>query len=153
LKADRSNVTFCFSLRVTHLYLYLVMSTSMVGYVFQEYPKWVGSVLVQDAAEEKTLRVAMAQAAVETRPTKLARPPSAVALRMRRTRTRKKEGRRAINLDISVAQVEALAAAGFLDHAMRDDAVEVARGVGRLMDGLPRSGPIATAPMPAKATA
>ena len=112
----------------------------MAGYVFQEYPKWVGSVLVQDVAEEKTLRVGMTQAAVETRPTKLARPPSAVALRMRRTRTRKKEGRRAINLDISVAQIEALAAAGFLDLAMRDDAVEVARGVGRLMDRLARSG-------------
>jgi hypothetical protein len=38
----------------------------MAGYVFQEYPKWIGSLLVQDAAEEKTLRVAMAQAAVET---------------------------------------------------------------------------------------
>jgi hypothetical protein len=119
----------------------LVMSTSMAGYVFQEYPKWVGSVLVQDAAEEKTLRVATAQAAVETRPTKLARRPSAVALRMRRTRTRKKEGRRAINLDISVAQIEALAAAGFLDPALRDDAAEVARGVGRLMNYVTRPTP------------
>jgi hypothetical protein len=91
-------MAFYFSLRVEHICMYKpVMSTLMVGYVFQEYPKWVGSLLVQDAAEEKTLRVAMAQAAVETRPTNLGRPPSAVALRMRRTRERKKEGRRAIN--------------------------------------------------------
>lgn len=112
----------------------------MAAYVFQEYPKWVGDVLVQDAAAEKTLRAAMAQAAVETRSPKLAHPPSAVALRMRRTRTRRKEGRRSISLDISIAQIEALAAAGLLDTALREDPVEVARGVGRLMDRLARSG-------------
>jgi hypothetical protein len=59
---------------------------------------------------------------------------------MRRTRTRKKEGKQTILCDISAAQIEALAAAGFLDLVLRDNAVEVARGIGRLMDRLARLG-------------
>jgi hypothetical protein len=117
-------------------------------YVFQEYPKWVGDVLVQDEAQERahlltlaeTRRVAVAQ---------LTTAPSAAAVRMRRSRERRHEGKRSIPCDISAAQIDMLAAAGFLDLALWDNAVEVARGVGRLMDGLARrSGPVATAPVP-----
>jgi hypothetical protein len=66
-------------------------------------------------------------------------PPSPAAIRMQRSRERRREGKRTIPCDISTAQIEALASAGFLDRAMRDDAVEVAHGVGRMIDHLTRS--------------
>jgi hypothetical protein len=110
----------------------------LAGYVFQEFPKWVGDVLVQDAAEERALRgvIDTTQAAVADVTTS----PSAAAARMRRSRERRRDGKRTIVCDISAAQIEALTAAGFLDLALQQDKIEVARGIGRLMDRLARSG-------------
>jgi hypothetical protein len=65
---------------------------------------------------------------------------SPAAIRMQRSRERRREGKRTIRCDISTAQIEALASAGFLDTALRDDPVEVARGVRRLIDRLAGSG-------------
>jgi hypothetical protein len=122
----------------------------LATYVFQEYPKWVGGVLVQDADEERAHLLGLAEtrrAAVA----QLATAPSAAAVRMRRSRERRREGQRTILCDISAAHIEALAAGGFLDLALREDTIEVARGVGRLMDRLVRSGPVATVAVLAKA--
>jgi hypothetical protein len=105
----------------------------MAAYVFQEYPKWVGDVLVENAAEERAHLLAAGVAVAVAQPSDV---PSPAAIRMQRSRSRRREGKRTIPCDISTAQIEALAAAGFLDPAMRDVAAEVARGVGRLMDHL-----------------
>jgi hypothetical protein len=95
---------------------------------------------------EKTKRAPHAKAvapavAVSPQP---AGPTSAAAVRMRRARARRREGKRTIRCDLSGAQIDALAGAGFLDPAKQDDAAELAWGVGRLMDGLTRSVPVAT---------
>ena len=111
---------------------------------FQEYPKYVGDVVVQNAAEELAHRAALAEAAAAARAEKLARPPSPAAIRMRRTRQRRREGKLPIRWDISADQIKWLAEAGFLDPAKRNDAAEVARGVGRLMDHVTQSGQGAT---------
>lgn len=62
------------------------------------------------------------------------RPPSSSGERMRRMRERQRGGRRAIILDVTPGQVEALVQAGHLEPAKRDDAGEIARSVGRLLD-------------------
>ncbi len=51
-------------------------------------------------------------------------------------RERQRNGLRPIALDISGAQIEALVRAGVLDASMRDDAAEIALGVGRLVERL-----------------
>ncbi len=94
----------------------------MDRYVPIEYPKWVCGVEVQNAAEELAHRAALAEAAAAARAEKLARPPSPAAVRMRRTRARRGEGKLAIRWGLSAAQIEALVLAGFLDPANRDDA-------------------------------
>jgi hypothetical protein len=45
----------------------------MACYLFQEYPKWVGDALFQDASEDRALRAA--EPAAETRVTEHIRPP------------------------------------------------------------------------------
>lgn len=109
----------------------------MGGYVFQEFPKWVGDVIVENAAEERARLLAGGVAVAVAQPSNA---PSPAAIRMRRSRERRREGKRTILCDISTTQIEALAAAGFLDTALRDDLVEVARGVRRLIDRLIGSG-------------
>ena len=111
----------------------------MLNYVPIEYPKWVDGVLVQNAAEEQAHRETLAEAAEAARATELARPPSPAAIRMQRTRERRREGKMSIRCDISSDQIGALAEAGFIDPAMRNDPAEVARGVCRLLDRLDRS--------------
>jgi hypothetical protein len=112
----------------------------MAAYVPIEYPKWVDGVVVQNAAEEQALRAsregpAPSPVALAEKP---ARPTSA-AIRMRRSRQRRREGKQTVRWDISTAQIETLAAAGFLDPATRDDAAEWARVFDRVLDHLARS--------------
>jgi len=158
----------------------------MPPYVPIEYPKWVGGVLVHDAAEELALRAAREDAspagtvqaappppetttaeqmhidaprarlvallALRAAPSPVARaekraqPPSPAAIRMRRTRERRREGKQSARWDISTAQIETLVAAGFLDPAKRDDAAEWARGFERVLDHLALSVQGATLP-------
>jgi hypothetical protein len=103
----------------------------MHNYVPIEYPKWVGGVLVRNAEEERALQAMLSEAAEAARAAEPTRPPSPAAIRMQRTRERRRAGKMSIRCDISAAQIEALATAGFIDPAMRDDAVEVARAVCR----------------------
>jgi hypothetical protein len=112
----------------------------MPDYIPIEYPKWVDGVLVRNAEEEQAHRAALAEAAEVARATQLTRPPSPAGIRMRRTRERRREGRMSIRCDISEVHIEALAKAGLIEPAMRDDAAEVARGVCRSLDRLTRSG-------------
>jgi hypothetical protein len=112
----------------------------MPNYIPIEYPKWVSGVLVQNAEEEQAHRAALAEAAAEALAAERARSPSPAAIRMHRTRERRREGRLSIRCDISAAQIEALVEVGLIDAALRDDPVEVARGVCRSLDRLIRSG-------------
>jgi len=112
----------------------------MHTYIPIEYPKWVDGVIVRNAEEERLHREALNEAATAARAAELARPPSPAGIRMRRTRERRREGRMLIRCDVSTEQIEALAKAGFIDPAMRDDAAEVARGVCRFLDRLDLSG-------------
>ena len=112
----------------------------MKGYVPFEYPKWIGDVLVRNSAEESALRGTPAKVVAAVRATELARPPSPAGLRMRRTRERRRESKLSIRCEISTVHIEALANAGFIDPAMRDDRAEVAQAVGRSLDCLSRSG-------------
>jgi len=112
----------------------------MSNYIAIEYPKWVDSVLVRNAEEERARREVLNEAAAAARAAELARPPSAAGIRMRRTRGRRREGKLSIRCDISTDQIEALSKAGFIDPAMRNDLAEVAQGVCRLLDRLSRSG-------------
>jgi hypothetical protein len=107
-----------------------------MNYVPVEYPKWVGDVMVNSEAEERSLRDASPPVPEPDL------PPASVAIRMRRSRRRQREGKRSILCDVSTSQIEALVTAGFIDPAMRHDTAEVARGVGRLMDQVTRSVPV-----------
>jgi hypothetical protein len=112
----------------------------MPNYVPIEYPKWVGGVLVRNADGERAHRAALTKAADAARAAEHARPPSPAAIRMQRTRERRRKGKMSLRFDISAAQIEALAMVGFIDPTMRDDAAEVARGICRALDRLNRSG-------------
>ena len=116
----------------------------MLGYIPVEYPKWVAGVVVQNKSEEEARLTKLAEAAAEARAAKRARPLSPAGVRMRRTRERRREGKQTIRCDISTDQIEALTKAGFIDPAKQNDRAEVARGVGRLLDGLARSDPVVT---------
>jgi hypothetical protein len=122
----------------------MLMGPIMVGCVFQEYPKWVRGVVVQNEAEERAQLAATAAltGAAEATQTPPSRSPAAI--RMRLSRERRRDGKRTILYDISADQIEALALAGYIDPAKRDDAAEVARGVGRSLERLTRSGQGAT---------
>jgi len=130
----------------------------MAAYRFEEFPKWINGVVVESAAEERAHLATKAdqcdpatplvadgfphraenpQAVVVPHPSNL---PSSAAVRMKRSRERRRNNTRVISFDISASQINALAVAGFLDPTKRDKAVEVARGVGRLMDRLARQG-------------
>ena len=106
----------------------------MNNHVPIEYPKWVDGVLAQNAEEEREHRSALAKVAEMARAAEFAKPPSPAGIRMRRTRERRREGKVSIRCDISADQIEALAKAGFIDPAMRDDPAEVARGICRSLD-------------------
>jgi hypothetical protein len=108
----------------------------MTGYIWREFPKWVFNVLVTNAEEERAVRETLASPPVPEPD----RPASSVAVRMQRSRDRRREGKQAILLDVSIAQIEALVTAGLLDPLSRSDVAEVARAVGRLLDR--RSSPI-----------
>ena len=114
----------------------------MQGYIPIEYPKWVDGVVFQNVAEEEAHLASLAESAASVRADELARPTSPATIRMRRTRERRREGKLSIRCDISTVQIEALAEAGFIDPVMRDDAVEVARGIGRMMECLSRLGQV-----------
>lgn len=111
----------------------------MKVYLPIEYPKWFGDVLVQNADEEQAHRKTVANVAEVTRATELAPPPSSASIRMHRTRERRREGKLSIRCDVSMEHIEALAEAGLIDPAMRDDATEVALGVIRAIDRLTQS--------------
>jgi hypothetical protein len=112
----------------------------MAGCGFQEYPKWVGDVVVQNEAEDRAQLAAIAALTCPAEATQTPPLRSPAAVRMRRSRERRRDGKRTILCDILADQIEALALAGFIDPAKRDDAAEGARGVGRLVEGLTRSG-------------
>jgi hypothetical protein len=65
----------------------------MAAYVFQEFPKWVGDVLVENAAEERALLLAEGVAVAVDQPSNV---PSPAAIRMQRSRERRREGKRTI---------------------------------------------------------
>jgi hypothetical protein len=115
------------------------MESVMRSYVPIEYPKWIDGVVVQNAAEEQTLRATMPEPAAAVGAAESAPTPSAAGIRMRRTRERRREGKLSIRCDVSIAQIEALALAGYIDPALRDDIGEVARGVAKAMDFVTRS--------------
>ncbi|HEY4044451.1 MAG TPA: hypothetical protein VGM32_21770 [Rhodopila sp.] len=94
----------------------------MAGYVFHEYPKWVGDVLVENAAEERAHRLTLADGMGSAAFAPPVNTPSPAAIRMRRSRERRREGKRTIRCDISIAQIDALGAIGLLDATIRDDA-------------------------------
>lgn len=107
---------------------------------FQEYPKWIGNVVFNDATEEAA-HLATLGACVDATPIAPVQSlPSPAAIRMRRTRERQRENKRVILCDISEVQIEAMVMAGFLDPVRRNDAAEVARGVGHLLDRVVTAG-------------
>jgi hypothetical protein len=108
-----------------------------------EYPKWIDGVLVRNTVEEAH-RAAWAEETEAIRAAERARPPSLAGIRMRRTRERRREGKLSIRSDVSLAHIEDLAQAGFIDPALQGDAAEIARGIGRLMDQVTRSVPAIT---------
>jgi hypothetical protein len=122
----------------------MLIGSLMAGCGFQEYPKWVGDVVVQNEAEERAQLAATAALTGAAEATQIIPSRSRAAIRMRRSRERRRDGKRTILYDISADQIEALALAGFIDPAKRDDAAEVARGVGRSLERLTRSGQGAT---------
>lgn len=101
----------------------------MAGYVFQDYPKWIGDVVVQNEADERTHRAALAEAMGAVVAAQLPEPLSAAAIRMRRSRQRRRDGYRTIHFDISDPQLDALVQTGFVDAAKRSDASELASGL------------------------
>jgi hypothetical protein len=109
-------------------------------YVFQRYPIWVDGVIVHDEAEELAHRTALAEAAADARRAALAQPPSSAALRMRRSRQRRRDGYVRVQFNITARQVEMLVAAGHIQSAAIVDATDVARGIVRLLDGLGSQG-------------
>jgi hypothetical protein len=111
----------------------------MSNYVPIEYPKWVDGILIQNASEERAHRAALTEAVEVARAAEPARPPSPAAIRMQRTRERRRAGRMSIRFDISASQVEALVSEGMIDPARRNDPAEVARGISRSLDRLKRS--------------
>jgi hypothetical protein len=117
----------------------MLTGSFMAGCGFQEYPKWVGDVVVQNEAEERAHLAATG--ALTTAAEAAQTPPSPAAIRMRRSRERKRDGKRTIRFDIQAAHVDALILAGWLDQSTRDDMAEAACGLNRLLDKLaaPRS--------------
>jgi hypothetical protein len=139
---------------------------------FREFPKWVGDVLVHSREEERKIITAAAvevpeaappepeparpvSSATEMHPTpSLAssasvRPPSSASIRMARMRDRQRNDRRVITLEVTATQIATLVQAGVLDAALRDDAAEVALGVGRLLDCHAARNSVTPAPAPA----
>lgn len=137
LDVDRKEVRFCAVSRGQALSW--PKGSLMREYVPIEYPKWIDGVLVRNAVEENARLDTLAKAAEATRAAELARPPSPAGIRMRRTRERRREGRLSVRCEISTVQIESLVEAGFIDPVRRNDATEVAQGVGRSLDGLIRS--------------
>jgi hypothetical protein len=112
----------------------MLTGSLMAGCGFQEYPKWVGDVVAQNEAEERAHLAAVAALTGSAEATQIVPSRSHAAIRMRRSRERRRDGKRTILYDISADQIEALALAGFIDPAIRDYTAEVAQGIGRLID-------------------
>ena len=66
------------------------------------------------------------------------RPISAAALRMRRSRARRRIGLRTVRFSIRNSEIEALVERGLLVPEQREDRMEIARALGRLMDEVTR---------------
>jgi len=71
---------------------------------------------------------------VEAVPLEPARPPSSAVARMQLMRRRRREGKRAIQFEISAGQIEGLIAAGYLDPVRQNDVAEISIAIGRLLD-------------------
>jgi len=108
----------------------------MPGCLPIEYPKWIGGVLVQNAAEERDHRAALGEI-TSAHPTKLAHPASSAAERMRRARKRRRVGLRVIPFEIRDNEVSGLIARGLLEDVARNDPNEIARALGELFDAVP----------------
>lgn len=108
----------------------------MGGYVPIEYPKWVDGVLVQNAAEERSHRAALAKVAAVARAAELVRAPSPAAIRMRRSRKRRRAGQRCVSFVVCDHEIEALVRNGWLDPVARNDSRAIGLALGRLMDRL-----------------
>lgn len=66
------------------------------------------------------------------------RPLSAAALRMQRSRARRRNGPRTIRFSIRDREIEALVQRRLLARGRQEDPVEIARALGRLMDQVMR---------------
>ena len=120
----------------------------MAGYRFEEYPKWVNGVIVQSAAEEKEVLATLQRPTTTSTNAKPVLPPSSAATRMRRSRERRKEGKRAVRFDISVDQIKVLVWGGDLDAAKAGDIVAVAQAIERLLEHLSANSSATTAYRP-----
>jgi hypothetical protein len=104
----------------------------MTKYMFQEFPKWIGGVLVQDAAEERAHLLAMTEAekAAGVEPV---RQPSAVAIRMQRSRRRRREGKRVVQIEVDDQDIALLMAAGHLAEAEKHTPSAIGRALAALI--------------------
>lgn len=59
--------------------------------------------------------------------------PSSAALRMQRSRARRKQGLRSVRLDLSDTQIDALVQRGLVNRRRRDDVEEIGRGLALLI--------------------
>ena len=106
----------------------------MGGYVPIEYPKWVGDVLVHNAAEEHAHRKALVEAAETARTPKPARLTSPAAIRMRRSRKRQREKLKVVPFEIRIDEINGLVTRGLLDPVARKTAMPLPmRWAGYLM--------------------
>ena len=110
-------------------------------YAFREFPKWAEGVLVQDEAEELALRAKLSEAAVEARQADPVRMPSPAAVRIRRSRERRRAGKLIVRCGVTHDQIVAMVRAGLVTPSSKGDASEVAQGVLRLLEQLVRSSP------------
>jgi hypothetical protein len=121
----------------------------MPAYVPMEYPRYVGNVRVNNEAEHQALRAALAEAAAAARAVELGRPPSPGAARMQRSRERRREGRRCVQIEISDAEIAELVRAGLLAVDAQDDVGAIAEAINALLAAPVPVSPASTPPSPA----
>jgi hypothetical protein len=109
----------------------------MGEYMPIEYPKWVDGVLLKNEAEEQAHRTPVAEAAEVARAAELARPPSPAAIRMRRSRKRRRAGQRCVPFVVCDHEIEALVTSGLLNSVARNDSHAIGTALGKLVDRLP----------------
>jgi hypothetical protein len=68
---------------------------------------------------------------------KLARPPSLAAIRMRRSRKRRRDKLRVVPFEIRTDEIDGLVTHGLLDPVARNNRDEIANALGRLFDRVP----------------